>query len=191
MNVDVVRDDSYSYGGKSVSKYYYYDLKKGEKTVRLICLDYDDVRYPFNASGAVTSAKGKGGAYYAEQMKWFAEVALHGDFDECILLSHAPSTESPILDKIVQSYHNRVSYKNPGVNIDTTFASRTSGNVTHYHHGHEHEEFVLYSNPLRYWTISTSTVSDFDIIAATPDSVYKYHYASKKETELKREGGKK
>lgn len=190
LNVEVVRDDSYSFGGKSVSKYYYYDLKKGEKTVRIICLDYDDIRYPFNSSGAVTSANGKGGTYYQDQMKWFAEVALHGDFDECILLSHAPSSASTVLDKIVQSYQNRVSYKNPGINIDTTFANRTSGSITHYHHGHEHEESVLYNNSLRYWTISSDTVSQFDIIAATPDSVYKYHYATGKEIELKREGGK-
>ena len=190
VNVEIVQDESYSFGGKSVSKYYYHDLKKGEKTVRIICLDYDDARYPFDSKGNVTSTKGTGAAYCTAQMKWFAEVALVGDFDECILLSHAPSphNSTDAFEKIVTAYNNRGSLNNPGFKINVSYASRTSGSINHYHHGHEHEEFIKFSSSLKYWNISTNSGGELDLISSSPDSVFKFNLTTGKQKELTRTG---
>lgn len=194
VNVKVVRDNEYTFGGKSVSKYYYYDLEKEGKTVRIICLDAKDARLAFDSKGNIIDANPSrnGGVHYTdEQMKWLAEVALKGEFDECIMLSHAGTDlGTNKLEKIINAYQSNGIYSQKGsVSIDVSYSGRTSGDILLYHHGHDHEEFHNYSMLQRFWTVSTAPGSStFDIMSASSRSVFRYNMTDSKTVELTRTG---
>ena len=59
-----------------------------------------------------------------------------------------------------------------------------------YHHGHEHEDFNTYSYDLDCWTISTNAAV-LDMVAATPNSVYRYYVDADNLKELTRSGAVK
>ena len=59
--------------------------------------------------------------------------------------------------------------------------------ITHYHHGHEHEDFNTYSYDLDCWTLSTDAAT-LEAIAATPNSVYRYYVNADTIKELTRSG---
>lgn len=194
VNVKVVRDNEYTFGGKSVSKYYYYDLEKEGKTVRIICLDAKDARLAFDSKGNIIDANPSrnGGVHYTdEQMKWLAEVALKGEFDECIMLSHAGTDlGTNKLEKIINAYQSNGIYSQKGsVSIDVSYSGRTGGDILLYHHGHDHEEFHNYSMLQRFWTVSTAPGSStFDIMSASSRSVFRYNMTDSKTVELTRTG---
>lgn len=187
LNVEVVRDSNYSYGGKSISKYYYYDLEKNGKTVRLIALDYPDRRRPFNADGSVkdTSTGGNGN----DQLKWLAETALMGDFDECIFFSHAPLSEmNGRVTDVILAYNTKSSFSMMGNFINVNYSGRTSGKILLYHHGHDHENKDIFNTSCTFWALGTNAAT-LDITAATADSCYRY-YSKSNTVELKRSGGR-
>lgn len=194
VNVDVVRDPDYSYNGKSLSKYCYYDLEKNGKTTRIICLDIKDGRQPFDANGNLTGdpSKNAGYCYSDKQMKWLAEVALMGDFDNCMVFAHSGMTEGTTkMEKILTSYQAKTAYSAGGaVRIDASYVGRTSGDIMLYHHGHEHENYEKFSAAMRLWRFSSSPVS-IDIVSASPDSVYEYVAKDGTHTEFTRTGAKR
>ena len=187
VNVKVVQDSNYVYSGKKLSKYYYYDLSKNGRKTRVICLDYNDDRFAFNNKGIVTSDASKGG-YSKEQLMWLANTALMGDFDDCIMLSHAGTDDN--LNNLLTAYQEKESYKKVSLGINVNYENRKSGNIMSYHHGHEHEDFNTYSYDLDCWTISTNAAV-LDMVAATPNSVYRYYVDADNLKELTRSGAVK
>ena len=187
VNVKVVQDSNYVYSGKKLSKYYYYDLSKNGRKTRVICLDYNDDRFAFNNKGIVTSDASTGG-YSKEQLMWLANTALMGDFDDCIMLSHAGTDDN--LNNILTAYQEKESYKKVSLGINVNYENRKSGNIMSYHHGHEHEDFNTYSYDLDCWTISTNAAV-LDMVAATPNSVYRYYVDADNLKELTRSGAVK
>lgn len=187
VNVKMVRDDTYSYGGKSISKYYYYDLEKNDKTVRIIALDYTDRRYAFNSDGSVNKQAPTSNSN--NQLKWFAEKALVGDFDECIILSHATLNETNArMADVIKTYNSRSAFSSMGNFIKVDYSARTSGNILIYHHGHDHENMDIFNSSCRFWDIGSDAAA-FDITSASADSCYRY-YSKNKQTELRRTGGR-
>ncbi len=186
VNVKVVQDSNYVYSGKKLSKYYYYDLEKYGKTTRIICLDYNDDRFPFNSNGEVTEIVSQGG-YSKGQLEWLAEVALNGDFDDCIVLSHAGTDTQ--LQRILSSYQEKKNLRITSCSINVDYSNRKSGNILSYHHGHEHEDFNTYDYNTDYWTICSDSMT-LEAIASSKDSVYRY-YVDKQgvKKELTRAGG--
>ena len=184
VNVKVVQDDGYTYAGKKLSKYYYYDLEKNGRTTRVICLDYNDDRFPFDSKGIVTSDASKGG-YSKDQLAWLANTALTGDFNDCIMLSHAGASD--VLLDILNAYQEEDDYRKVSLGINVDYEDRKSGDITHYHHGHEHEDFNTYSYDLDCWTLSTDSAT-LEAIAATPNSVYRYYVNTDTIKELTRSG---
>lgn len=154
INVDVVRDSNYSYNGKSISKYYYYDLEKSGKTTRIICLDYNDDRFTFDSKGEVT-AQPNWGEYHEGQLNWLASTALQGDFDECIMFSHATfvTSRGDTLDRILEAYQTKDRVKMPGLSVD--YSNRTSGDILVYHHGHEHDHERTFEFTKRFWRLES------------------------------------
>ncbi len=186
INVEVVQDSNYVYSGKKISKYYYYDLEKYGKTTRVICLDYNDDRFPFGPDGEVTEIVSRGG-YSKEQLVWLAETALSGDFDDCILLSHAGTDTQ--LQGILEAYQEKKVYKRPSLSINADYSNRKSGIIVSYHHGHEHEDFNKFDYKTDYWIISSNAMT-LEAIAASKDSVYRYYVEkSNSKKELTRSGG--
>ncbi len=171
VNVKVVQDSDYTHSGKKISKYYYYDLEKNGKITRIICLDYNDDRFPFDSKGVVTSDASQGG-YSKGQLKWLAETALMGDFDECIMLSHAGAEGD--LQAILTAYQEEDGLKKPALSLYIDYEDRKSGDILVYHHGHEHEDFNKFSYDTDYWTVSSANVS-LEAMAVTKDSVYRYY----------------
>lgn len=172
ITADVVRDPDYSYKGKSISKYYYYDLEKNGKTTRIICLDYNDDRFTFDSTGKVT-AQPNWGEYHEGQLKWLAGTALQGDFDECIVFSHATyvTSRGDALDRILEAYQTKDRVKMPSLSVD--FANRTSGNILTYHHGHEHDHERTFDYKKRLWRIETPmTVSAIDLVSVGSEKTF-------------------
>lgn len=201
VNVDIVRDKDYSYNGKSISKYYYYDLKKNGKTTRILCLDYNDDRYTFDSKGEVTALP-NWGLYHEGQIKWLAEVGLQGDFDECLVFSHAnmsaeqkviATTSAGDLELLIEAYQTKTRFKQSGsYTVSVDFANRTSGDIVSYHHGHEHEHKHSFDYKKRFWTLSTAmAVETIDIISVTPNSIFKRELDNILISELLRNGSER
>ncbi len=183
VNVDIVRDKDYSYNGKSISKYYYYDLKKNGKTTRILCLDYNDDRFTFDSKGEVVT-RPNWGLYHEGQIKWLAEVGLQGDFDECLVFSHAnmsadqnaiDTTSAGDIELLLETYQTKSRFKQGGnYPFTVDFANRTSGDIVSYHHGHEHKHYHNFDFKKRIWRLSTAmAVETIDIISVTPTSIFK------------------
>lgn len=198
LNVDVVRDKNYSYNGKSISKYYYYDLEKNGKTTRILCLDYNDDRFTFDSKGEVT-ARPNWGLYNEGQLKWLAEVGLQGDFDDCLVFSHAnmnadqneiDTTTAGDLELFLEAYQTKSRFKQGGdYPFTVDFANRTSGDIVSYHHGHEHKHYHSFDFKKRFWRLSTAmAVETIDIISVTPTSIFKRELDNILITELLRNG---
>lgn len=172
ITADVVRDPDYSYNGKSISKYYYYDLEKNGKTTRIICLDYNDDRFTFDSTGKVTGQP-NWGEYHENQLKWLASTALQGDFDECIMFSHATyvTSRGDTLDRILEAYQTKGRVKMTSLSVD--FANRTSGNIITYHHGHEHKHYRTFDFKKRLWKISTPMMATaIDLVSVGSEASY-------------------
>lgn len=172
INVDVVRDKDYSHNGKSISKYYYYDLEKGGKTTRLIFLDYNDDRFTFDSKGEVTGQP-NWGEYHEGQIKWLAETALQGDFDECLMFSHASyvTSRGDTLARTLEAYQTKSMVKSPSFRVD--FANRTSGDILLYHHGHEHDRRREFDFKKRFWEINTPMmVTDIDLVSVSSETIF-------------------
>ena len=172
INVDVVRDPEYSHNGKSISKYYYYDLEKAGKTTRLIFLDYNDDRFTYDSKGEVTGQP-NWGEYHEGQLKWLAGTALQGDFDECIMFSHATyvTSRGDALDRILEAYQTRDRVKMPAITVD--FANRTSGDILVYHHGHEHDSERTFDFKKRIWRLETPMMAtQVDLVSVGSEKVY-------------------
>lgn len=198
INVDIVRDDSYSHGGKSISKYYYYDLEKNGKTTRILCLDYNDDRYTFDSKGEVT-ARPNWGLYNEGQIKWLAEVGLKGDFDECLVFSHADmaadqnsidTTTAGDLEAFLEAYQLNGRFKQGGnYPFSVDYANRTSGDIILYHHGHEHKHYHSFDFKKQIWRLSTAmAVTSIDIISVNSKSIFKKELNNIMVTELLRNG---
>ena len=176
INVDVVRDPDYSYNGKSISKYYYYDLTKNNKTTRIICLDYNDDRFTFDSKGEVTAQPNWGG-YHESQIRWLASVALNGDFDECIILSHqgyknyeGSGIRDDLLDRTLEAYQTKSRMKMTALSVD--YADRTGGDIIVYHHGHEHDHARDFDFKKRIWELNTPMmVTAVDLVSVSSDKV--------------------
>ena len=169
ITADVVRDPNYSYKGKSISKYYYYDLEKNGKTTRIICLDYNDDRFTFDSTGKVTGQP-NWGEYHEGQLKWLASTALQGNFDECIMFSHATyvTSRGDALDRILEAYQTKDRVKMPSLSVD--FSGRTSGDILTYHHGHEHDHERTFDFKKRFWRIETPMmVTAIDLVTVGSD----------------------
>ncbi len=180
VNVKVVQDTEYTHSGKKLSKYYYYDLEKYGKTTRIICLDYNDDRFPFDSKGVVTEATSMGG-YSNGQLKWLATTALNGDFDDCIILSHAGFTDDSEQDSsnsplrlILTAYQEETLYRKSSLGVNMNYAGRKSGDILSYHHGHEHEDFNKFSFDTDYWTLASNSMA-LEAVASSKDSVYRYY----------------
>ncbi|MBP3391118.1 MAG: metallophosphoesterase [Clostridia bacterium] len=172
INVDVVRDKDYSHNGKPISKYYYYDLEKAGKTTRLIFLDYNDDRFTFDSKGEVTGQP-NWGEYHEGQIKWLAETALQGDFDECLMFSHASyvTSRGDTLERTIEAYQTKSMIKSPSFRVD--FANRTSGDILVYHHGHEHKTGRNFDFKKRIWEINTPMmVTAIDLVSVESDKVH-------------------
>ncbi len=172
INVDVVRDPDYSHNGKSISKYYYYDLKKGDKTTRIICLDYNDDRFTFDSKGEVTRQP-NWGEYHEGQIRWLASTALQGDFDECIMFSHASyvTERGNLLESTIEAYQSKSRIKMTAFSTD--FSNRTSGDILVYHHGHEHKAGRDFDFKKRIWEINTPMmVTAIDLVSVESDKVH-------------------
>ncbi len=171
----VVRDKDYSY-----SKYYYYDLKKGNKTTRIICLDIHDSRQPFDSKGHLTGDPtiNAGYRYSDEQMKWLAEVALQGDFENCMVFAHSNMTDGTAkMDKILSSYQTKQKYSVKGsFSIEADFGLRESGDIMLYHHGHDHEFARTFSPANAFWVFGSNGMT-MEIVVASEDSVYDYDHS--------------
>ncbi|MBQ1186504.1 MAG: metallophosphoesterase [Clostridia bacterium] len=198
INVDIVRDSSYSHGGKSISKYYYYDLEKNGKTTRILCLDYNDDRFTFDSKGEVT-ARPNYGLYHEAQIKWLAEKGLQGDFDECLVFSHANMTAEQAsidayspgdLEGLLEAYQTKDRFKQGGdYPVSADFGSRTTGNIVLYHHGHEHKHYHSFDYKKQLWRLSTAmAVTSIDIISVNGNSIFKKELNNSLITELLRNG---
>ena len=165
------------------SKYYYFDFKKGEKTVRAFCLDAADYKTEYDENGVVTklyfagdndentpesSYKYKTGmsfwGYSAGQLRWLASSLAQGGFDDALFFSHMGIDEEtnfrfiPFGDElreIIKAYNNKEEYKNEELGIDVSY--NDSGKILIYHYGHIHRESKLYSDDIKLWQIASST----------------------------------
>lgn len=154
INVKVVRDDEYNYNGETISKYYYYDITKQGRKTRVICLDYNDDRFTFDENGEVLKRPNYG-EYHDGQIKWLATKALQGDFDDCIVLSHASwvTSKGDALSRTLNAYQNKSTVKLISLEVD--FSNRKGGDILVYHNGHEHKQYRKYDYSMRFWQIST------------------------------------
>lgn len=196
INVDVERDSAYSYNGESISKYYYYDLKKGGKTTRLIFLDFNDDRFSFDANGEVTGQPNWGG-YHEGQLKWLATVALQGKFDECLVFSHQGYINSegsgigkdgnPALENILKAYQTKSRIKQPTYTVD--FAGRTTGDILLFHHGHNHKAQNRFDYNTRFWEIDTPMmVTQIDVVSVASEEIHKKTLSGSQVTTLMKNG---
>lgn len=165
------------------SKYYYYDLKKNGKTVRIFCLDATDYKTQYDENGVVTKLNLMDGydenspeqrykyqsgiawwGYSAEELRWFADTLSEADFDDVIIFSHmgidrqANFRDMPLGDElrnIFRAYKRKTEYKNEELGIDVSF--NNGGKVLIYHYGHIHREAMLYFEDIGFWQIASST----------------------------------
>ena len=165
------------------AKYYYYDFKKGNKTIRAFCLDATDYKTEYDENGVVTrlnfadnndentpegSYKYQTGmsywGYSPEQLRWFAEALNSADFDDAVIFSHmgidrqANFRDMPLGDElrnIFRAYKRKTEYKNEELGIDVSF--NNGGKVLIYHYGHIHREAMLYFEDIGFWQIASST----------------------------------
>ncbi len=188
INVDVVQDENYNYKGKSISKYYYYDIEKAGKKTRVLCLDYNDDRFTFDSAGEVT-ARPNWGEYHEEQIKWIAAKALQGDFDECIVFSHASfvTSKGNLLESLLEAYQTKTRFKMPSLNLD--FANRTTGDILSYHHGHEHKDYNKFDFKKRFWQLSTPMmVTAIDMVSVGSEKIITKALDGNSISELSRNG---
>ncbi|MBO5852235.1 MAG: metallophosphoesterase [Clostridia bacterium] len=198
INVNVKRDSEYSYNGKSISKYYYYDLKKAGKTTRLIFLDFNDDRLTFDANGEATAQPNWGG-YHEGQIKWLATVALQGKFDECIVFSHQGYINSegsgigkdgnPALENLLNAYQNKTRMKQPTFTVD--FAGRTSGDILLYQNGHNHKSEFKFDYNTSFWQIDTPMmVTRIDVVSVASEKILVKKFEGNTITTLLKNGSK-
>lgn len=165
------------------SKYYYYDLKKNGKTVRIFCLDATDYKTEYDENGVVVKLKLMDGydesspeerykyqtgiswwGYSPEQLRQFAATLSSAEFDDVIIFSHmgidrqANFRDVPLGDElrnIFRAYKRKTEYKNEELGIDVSY--NNGGNVLIYHYGHIHREAMLYFEDIGFWQIASST----------------------------------
>lgn len=165
------------------SKYYYYDLKKNGKTVRIFCLDATDYKTDYDENGVVLKLKLMNGydesspeerykyqtgiswwGYSPEQLKWFSKVLNSAEIDDVIIFSHmgidrqTNYRDIPLGDElraILRAYKRKTEYKNEELGIDVSF--NNGGKVLIYHYGHIHREAMVYFEDIGFWQIASST----------------------------------
>lgn len=158
-----VFDSSYEW-----SKYYYFDIVKGEKTTRVIALDTFDARLPFDENGNVLSTENRVYGHSGNELKWLAGEALSPDFNgDAILLCHMGIDDAinfnnaPGGDKLrafISAYQNKTAFSDEqlGINVDFT---ENKGKILTYHFGHMHSELTYYSEDIDLWQICTGTAT--------------------------------
>ena len=165
------------------AKYYYYDFKKGNKTIRAFCLDATDYKTEYDENGVVTrlnfandnnentpegSYKYQTGmsywGYSTEQLRWLADSLSRADFDDVIIFSHMGIDRQANfrdirlgdeLRNILRAYKRKTEYKNEELGIDVSY--NNGGKVLIYHYGHIHREAMLYFEDIGFWQIASST----------------------------------
>lgn len=152
------------------SKYYYFDIVKGEKTTRVVALDTFDARLPFDTEGNVTQCT-KDMLFYGhseQELKWLAREVMTPDFSgDVILLCHmgidsninfntAPGGED--LRDFIAAFQSKTVYSNEKLGINADF-TENKGKILTYHFGHMHSELTYYSKDIDLWQICTGTAT--------------------------------
>ena len=162
---DAVFDKEYEW-----SKYYYYDIKKNDKTTRVIVLDTFDARLPFDEEGTVTKCD-KSMLFYGHsqnELKWLATQALTPDFDgDVIFISHIAMNNEINFDDnpggeeltaLLDAFQNKLIFfdEESGIEVDYT---ENKGKILSYSFGHMHSELVYYDEKTKIASIGTGTAT--------------------------------
>ena len=184
MPKNCVYDSTYTW-----SKYYYYDLKKNGKNIRIVCLDNFDVRMPFDNEGNVTEwiKENVHYGYSAHQLKWLVTEALPPEYDgESIILCHMGITsedngwDTPRGDKlyeIIKAYQNKTAYSDDEIGTEVDY-SASKGKILSYQFGHIHRNKFYYGEDINLWQISTDTAEHnpcFDIMLVSSDRIQRFN----------------
>ena len=166
------------------SKYYYYDHKKENRTIRVLCLDAADYKTEYDENGVITRLSFMGEhnenspesrykyqtgitrwGYSAEQVRWVSKaLANNDDFDDVIIFSHMAIDDEANrhetffgdeLRAVIKAYMKKTPYKNDELGIDVCY--NDSGKILIYHYGHVHMEEKQYFEDLAFWQIASST----------------------------------
>lgn len=171
------------------SKYYYYDLKKNGKNIRIVCLDNFDVRMPFDDEGNVTEwiKENVHYGYSAQQLKWLVTEALPPEYDgESIILSHMGITsedngwDTPRGDKlyeIIKAYQNKTAFADEEIGVEVDY-SVSKGRILSYQFGHIHRNKFYYGEDIKLWQISTDTAEHnpcFDIMLVSSKRIQRFN----------------
>ena len=180
------------------SKYYYYDLEKNGKTIRLVCLDNFDVRMPFDEEGNVTEwiKENVHYGYSAHQLKWLATEALPPEYDgEAMILCHMGVTsedngwDTPRGEKLhafLAAYQNKTAFADEELGVNTDY-SNSKGKILNYHFGHIHRNKIYYSEDIDLWQISTDTAEHnpcFDIMLVSSDRIQRFNVGNGEDAEV-------
>jgi len=162
---NAVFDSEYEY-----SKYYYYDIKKGDKTTRVVALDTFDARLPFDEQGNVTACT-RDMLFYGHsenELKWLAREALTPDFDgDVILLCHIGMNNKINFDNnpggeeltaLLDAFQNKLAFfdEESGIEVDYT---ENKGRILVYHFGHMHSELVGFDEEMKFAHIGSGTAT--------------------------------
>ena len=160
-----VFDSEYEY-----SKYYYYDIKKGDKTTRVVALDTFDARLPFDEQGNVTACT-RDMLFYGhseKELKWLAREALTPDFDgDVIILCHIGMNNKINFDNnpggeeltaLLDAFQNKLTFfdEESGIEVDYT---ENKGRILVYHFGHMHSELVWFDEERKFAHIGSGTAT--------------------------------
>lgn len=189
-----VHDSEYKW-----SKYYYYDLDKNGKNVRIICLDNFDTRMPFDDEGNVSEWIKENVHYgYSEtQLKWLATEALPPEYNgESIILSHmgidneingcvTPRGEK--LRAIISAYQNKTVFEDDELSVNVDY-SKNKGRILSYQFGHIHKHLDAYGEDIDLWQISTSTAAYdpcFDVMLVSNDEIKRFNVGPFEDSDIK------
>ena len=188
-----VHDSTYN-----LSKYYYYDLEKNGKSIRIVCLDNFDVRMPFDEEGNVTEWI-KANVHYgysAAQLKWLATEALPPEYEgEAMILCHMGVTstdngwETPRGDKLyalLSAYQNKTAFADDELGVSIDYKD-SKGKILNYHFGHIHRNKIYYGEELKLWQISTDTAEHnpcFDIMLVSSDRIQRFNVGNGEDAEV-------
>ena len=152
------------------SKYYYYDIKKGDKITRVVALDTFDARLPFDEEGNVTACN-RDMLFYGHsdnELKWLAREVLAPDFDgDVIILCHIGMNNKINFDDnpggeemtaLLDAFQNKLAFFDDRLGIEVDY-SENKGKILVYHFGHMHSELVYFDKESNISHISTGTAT--------------------------------
>ena len=162
---NVVYDSNYKW-----SKYYYYDIVKGDKTTRVVALDTFDARLPFDSEGNVTKCT-RDMLFYGHsdnEIKWLANEVLTPDFDgDVIILCHIGMNNEINFDNnpggeeltaLLDAFQNKLAFFDDRLGIEVDYAEN-KGKILVYNFGHMHSELFYFDDKTNLTHIGTGTAT--------------------------------